>query len=127
MPAERRQKNPQAARVSRAPKTFEAREFANGAPAANQAPALRLAAFYHWARGTEILARCLLRGGQATPFNSLDKHFEAGVKAATAAGDARHEVILRWFCAAAHIMVADSSRRAPGAVNLNRDAAPPTP
>lgn len=88
---------------------------------------MRLAALYHWARGTEILARCLLQGEQATPFNSLDRHFEAGVKAATAAGDARHEVILRRLCAAVRVMVADSSRRAMSAVNLNKGAAPPAP
>ena len=50
----------------------------------------------------------MLQGQLANPFALIDKHFEAGVKAATASGDAQHEVILRWLHAAARIMITNS-------------------
>ena len=80
----------------------------NGVEAMDRAIALRLAALYNWAKGTETLAGYMLQGEPADPFGSLDKHFEAGIKAATASGDAQHEMILRWLHAAARIMVTNS-------------------
>ena len=70
--------------------------------------AFRLAGLYHWAKGTETLASYMLQGEPGDPFGTLDKHFEAGIKAATASGDAQHEVILRWLHATARIMVTNS-------------------
>ncbi len=51
-------------------------------------------ALYHWAKGTEILAPFLLQGDSGNPFSQVDKHFEAGARAATASGDAQREVLL---------------------------------
>ena len=89
-------------------KSHEEQRLQNGSHAADTAIALRLAALYHWAKGTEILAHYMLQGQPANPFALIDKHFEAGVKAATASGDAQHEVILRWLHAAARIMITNS-------------------
>ena len=89
-------------------KSHEEQRLHNGSHAADRAIALRLAALYHWAKGTEILARYMLQGQPANPFALIDKHFEAGIKAATASGDAQHEVILRWLHAAARIMITNS-------------------
>ena len=60
------------------------------------------------AKATETLALYMLQGQPANPFGSLDKHFDAGIKAATASGDAQHEVVLRWLHATARIMVTNS-------------------
>lgn len=87
---------------------FEAERLNNGSQAADRAIALRLAALYHWAKGTEILAHYMLQGEPLSPFASLDKHFDSALKAATASGDAQHEVILRWLHATARIMVTNS-------------------
>ena len=89
-------------------KTMEEQRLQNGSQAADRAIALRLAALYHWARGTEILAHFMLQGQPTDPFGQIDKHFEAGIEAATASGDAQHEVILRWLHAAGRIMVTNS-------------------
>ena len=89
-------------------KTMEEQRLQNGSQATDRAIALRLAALYHWARGTEILAHYMLQGRPTEPFSQIDKHFEAGIKAATASGDAQHEVILRWLHAAGRIMVTNS-------------------
>ena len=70
--------------------------------------ALRLAALYNWAKGTETLATYMLQGEPGDPFGTLDKHFEAGIKAAAASGDAQHEVVLRWLHATARVMVTNS-------------------
>ena len=84
---------------------YEARQFEGGSDLENSAIALRLVALYHWAKGTEILARYMLQGDTADPMASLDKHFEAAVKAATALGDAGLDVLLRWLHATGHVMV----------------------
>ena len=89
-------------------KSLEAQRLQNGSQAADRAVALRLVALYHWAKGTEVLAEYMLQGGTQTIFAQIDKHFEAGIKAATASGDAQHEVILRWLHAAARVMVTSS-------------------
>ena len=98
-------------------KRFEKGRLQNGSPAEDRAIALRLAALYHWARGTEILARYMLQGQPANPFSSLDKHYDGAIRAATASGDAQHELILRWMHATARIMVTNSLWWATRAVN----------
>lgn len=89
-------------------KSHEEGRLQNGSDAADRAIALRLAALYHWAKGTETLARYMLQGEPANPFGALDKHFEAGIRAGIASGDAQHEVILRWLHATARVMVTNS-------------------
>ena len=79
--------------------------------------ALRLAALYHWAKGTEILAIYMIQGQPVEPFSQIDKHFESAVAAATASSDAQHEVILRWLHAAGRIMITNSLWWAARSVN----------
>ena len=98
-------------------KNFEEARLQNGSPAADRAIALRLAALYHWAKGTELVASYTLQGEPVTPFGSIDKHFDGAIRAATASGDAQHEVILRWLHATARIMVTNSLWWATRAVN----------
>ncbi len=80
----------------------------NDTPALTRAIAFRLAALYNWAKATETLASYILQGTPVDPFSILDKHFEAGIKAAAASGDAQHEMMLRWLHATARIMVTNS-------------------
>ena len=87
-------------------KSYEEARLRNGSHAADRAIALRLAALYHWARGTELVAQYMLQGQPANPFGSIDKHFDGAIKAAT--GDAQHEIILRWLHATARVMVTNS-------------------
>ncbi len=87
---------------------FEEARLQNGSHAADRAIALRLAALYHWAKGTELVAHYMLQGQPANPFGLIDKHFEGAIGAATASGDAQHEIILRWLHATARIMVTNS-------------------
>ena len=89
-------------------KTMEHEQLNTGSYAENRAMALRLAALYHWAKATEVLAQYMLQGDPGDPFGQLDKHFEAGIRAATASGDAQHELILRWLHAASRVMVTNS-------------------
>ncbi len=89
-------------------KVREERRLQNGSEAVDRAIALRLVALYNWAKATETLARYILQGEPGDPFGSLDKHFEAGIRAAAASGDAQHEVALRWLHATARIMVTNS-------------------
>ena len=86
----------------------ESRRLQNDSEAVDRLIALRLAALYNWAKGTEILATYALQGEPGDPFGTLDKHFEAGIKAAAASGDAQHEVMLRWLHATARVMVTNS-------------------
>ena len=86
----------------------EERRLRNGSQAVDRAIALRLAALYNWAKATETLAGFMLQGEPGDPFGTLDKHFEAGIRAAAASGDAQHEVVLRWLHATARIMVTNS-------------------
>ena len=88
--------------------TMEEPLLRNGSQGADRTMALRLAALYHWARATEILARFMLQGQPNDPFSEIDKHFDAGINAAKASGDPQHEVILRWLHAAGRIMVTNS-------------------
>ena len=80
----------------------------NGSQELDRSMALRLAALYHWAKGTEVLALYMLQGEPPNPFGVIDKHFEAGARAASSSGDAQHEIILRWLHAAARIMARNS-------------------
>ncbi|WP_138381168.1 DEAD/DEAH box helicase [Luteithermobacter gelatinilyticus] len=98
-------------------KTFEEARLQNGSHAKDRAIALRLAALYHWAKGTELVAHYMLQGQPANPFGSIDKHFDGAIKAATASGDAQHEIILRWLHATARIMITNSLWWATRAVN----------
>jgi hypothetical protein len=86
-------------------RTHEKARLSNGSAAENRVIALRLIGLYHWAKATEIIAEYMLQGQSCNVFGNLDKHFESGIKAAAASGDARHEVILRWLHAAGRIMV----------------------
>lgn len=95
----------------------EARCLQNGSEAMDRMIALRLAALYNWAKGTESLATYMLQMEQDDPFGTLHKHFEAGINAATASGDARFELTLRWLHATAHIMVKDTPGSKAWAVN----------
>ena len=98
-------------------KHFEAERLNNGSHAADRAVALRLAALYHWAKGTEILAQYMLQGQPVAPFSNLDKHFDAARKAAIASADAQHEIVLRWLHATARVMVTNSLWWATRSVN----------
>ena len=98
-------------------KIHEERRLRNGSDSEDRAIALRLAALYNWAKGTETLASYMLQGQPGAPFGTLDKHFEAGIKAAAASGDAQHEVVLRWLHATSRIMVTNSLWWATRAVN----------
>ena len=89
-------------------RSHEKARLSNGSAVEDRAIALRLIGLYHWAKATEILAEYMLQGQSRTVFGDLDKHFESGIKAATASGDARHEMILRWLHAAGRIMVTNS-------------------
>ena len=85
--------------------------------AAAQATALHLIALYHWAKATELLAVYMLQGQPPGIDEQLDKHFEAGQKAASAAQDAALEVILRWLHATSRRMVAGSLWKVAQAIN----------
>ena len=98
-------------------KVHEENRLHNGSEVVDRAIALRLAALYNWAKATETLATYMLQGEPGNPFGTLDKHFEAGIKAAAASGDAQHEVILRWLHATGRIMVTNSLWWATRAVN----------
>ncbi|MCY4198747.1 MAG: DEAD/DEAH box helicase [Gammaproteobacteria bacterium] len=87
---------------------YEEERLQNGDRSTNGLIALRLAALYHWAKATELVANFMLQGQPASPFGAIDKHFEGAIKAAIASGDAQHEVILRWLHAAARIMMTNS-------------------
>ena len=95
----------------------EERRLRNGAEEVDRAIAFRLAALYNWAKATETLASYMLQGQPSDPFGTLDKHFEAGIKAAAASGDAQHEVVLRWLHATSRIMVTNSLWWATRSVN----------
>ena len=98
-------------------KIHEEDRLSNGSDAVDRAIALRLAALYNWAKATETLAQYMLQGEPGDPFGTLDKHFEAGIEAAAASGDAQHEIVLRWLHATARIMVTNSLWWATRAVN----------
>ena len=98
-------------------KNYEGQSLQNDSQAADRAMALRLAALYHWAKGTEILAIYIVQGQPADPFGQIDKHFESAINAATLSNDAQHEVVLRWLHAAGRAMITNSLWRAARSIN----------
>ena len=89
-------------------KQHEEQQLQNGSQTEIRAIAFRLAALYHWAKATEILAKYMLQGEPGNPLSQIDRHFEAAIKAATASADAQHEVILRWLHTSGNIMITNS-------------------
>lgn len=89
-------------------KTYESGVLNNGSNIADRAMAFRLIALYHWAKGTELLAKYMLQGEPTDISSRLDKHYESAIDAATAGSDAQLEVLLRWLHAASRQMVACS-------------------
>jgi len=89
-------------------RTYESGVLNNGSNAEDRGMALRLIALYHWAKGTELLAKYMLQGEPAGITSLLDKHFESAVDAATACGDVQLEVLLRWLHTASRQMVVGS-------------------
>ena len=87
---------------------YERSSLDSGSDDQDRAMALRLIAFYNWAKATELLAKYVLQGEPRGINALLDKHFEAATDAATAAGDAQLEVLLRWLHATARQMVSGS-------------------
>lgn len=80
----------------------------SGSNTQDRAMALRLIAFYHWAKATELLAKYVLQGEPRGINALLDKHFEAALDAAMAGGEAQLEVLVRWLHATARQMVSGS-------------------
>ncbi len=89
-------------------KVYEAKWLRRDAQETPRAMALRLIALYHWTKATEVLALYMLQGEPADVLAQLDKHFEAGIRAAVASADVQHEELLRWLHAAGRSMVQDS-------------------
>ena len=98
-------------------KQYENGKLAEADNAVAQAAALRLIALYHWAKATELLAVYMLQGQPVGIEAELDKHFEAGRRAASAGQDTALEVILRWLHATSRRMVAGSLWKVAQAVN----------
>ncbi len=86
----------------------EITSFDSGDDVPDRAMALRLIAFYNWAKATELLAKYVLQGEPRGINALLDKHFEAAVDASLASGDAQMEVLMRWLHATSRQMVAGS-------------------
>lgn len=87
---------------------FETTSLESGSNAQDRVMALRLIAFYNWAKATELLAKYMLQGEPRGINAQLDKHFEAATNAAATAGDAQLEVLMRWLHATARQMVSGS-------------------
>ena len=88
--------------------TYESEVLNGSSNAGDRAMALRLIALYHWAKGTELLAKYMLQGEPVGIAALLDKHFESAIDAATAGADAQLEVLMRWLHASARQMVSGS-------------------
>ena len=82
-----------------------------------RAVAFHLAAMYHWAKATEILAEYITSGTPADPFAQVDKHLDAATTAVDASGDRHTFTILRWLHAAGRIMITNSLWWATRSVN----------
>ncbi len=89
-------------------KTYESGVLNGLSDSGDRAMALRLIALYHWAKGTELLAKYMLQGEPVGIAALLDKHFESAIDAATAGIDAQLEVLMRWLHASARQMVSGS-------------------
>ena len=97
--------------------TYESEMLNVSSNADDRAMALRLIALYHWAKGTELLAKYMLQGEPVGIAALLDKHFESAIDAATAGADAQLEVLMRWLHASAHQMVSGSVWRVAKPIN----------
>ena len=97
--------------------THEEQVLQNDSKSTDRAMALRLVALYNWAKATETLGAYVLQGEPTDPFGAFDKHFDAGISAGAASGDAQLEMVLRWLHASARIMVTNSLWWAARSVN----------
>ena len=97
--------------------TYESEVLNGSSNAGDRAMALRLIALYHWAKGTELLAKYMLQGEPVGIAALLDKHFESAIDAATAGADAQLEVLMRWLHASARQMVSGSVWRVAKPIN----------
>ena len=88
--------------------TYESEVLNGSSNADDRAMAFRLIALYHWAKGTELLAKYMLQGEPVGIIALLDKHFESAIDAAIAGADAQLEVLMRWLHASARQMVSGS-------------------
>jgi len=89
-------------------KFFESQVLGSDNPHEDRSMALRLVAFYHWAKATEILAIYVLQGEPGDIGTQLDKHFESASEAAAASGDSQMELLSHWLHQASQRMVAVS-------------------
>lgn len=87
---------------------YEKTSLDSGSNAHDRAMALRLIAFYNWAKATELLACYVLQGEPRGIHAMLDKHFEAATESGAVSGDASLEVLMRWLHATSRQMVAGS-------------------
>lgn len=97
--------------------TYESEVLNGSSNAGDRAMALRLIALYHWAKGTELLAKYMLQGEPVGIAALLDKHFESAIDAATAGADVQLEVLMRWLHASARQMVSGSVWRVARQIN----------
>jgi len=98
-------------------KEFEQTLLNSGSNSQDRAMALRLVAFYNWAKATELLSRYMLQGDPRGINTLLDKHFEAATEAAIVCGDASIEMLMRWLHATSRQMVAGSLWWVANAIN----------
>ena len=96
---------------------FEKSSLESGSNNQDRAMALRLVAFYNWARATELLGGFMLQGEPRGIDALLDKHFEAATEASSVSGDASLEMLMRWLHATSRQMVAGSLWRVAHAIN----------
>jgi hypothetical protein len=96
---------------------YEKTDLSSGSNAKDRVTALQLIAFYHWAKGTELLACYVLQGEPRGIDALLDKHYESAVEAAAACGDAQLEVLMRWLHGTSRQMVAGSLWRVAHSIN----------
>ncbi len=98
-------------------KIYEKQVLQGSSGTDDRAMAIRLIALYHWAKGTELLAKYMLQGEPVGITALLDKHFESAIDAAIACIDTQLEVLLRWLHASARQMVSGSVWRVARSIN----------
>ena len=89
-------------------KSHEHRLLESDVTMTGRARAFTLMALYNWAKATEILATCLLRGETANSANLIEKHFEAALWSAIACGWRETVCTLEFLKAASRVMVSNS-------------------
>ena len=87
---------------------YEKSSLDSGSNTKDRAMALRLIAFYNWAKATELLSQYVLQGEPRGINALIDKHFEAAADAAAAGGDAQLEILMRWLHATSRQMISGS-------------------